>query len=175
MRLFLIALLLALPHAASAQWYVGTFTGVIPHDSGQTTVTVTCKSGTQCEYSLRESASAADAFAPKSLDAVQEIDVAIMNNNLDFTRNAVKGDPAAYDNPREGMLLRALRTLLEYPVRFDACVGQPEKDGAWGRICRVDDPSPRLPEAVLAVTTMNPTCRGQRFCAYYFFPLRRTP
>jgi hypothetical protein len=156
------------------RWHIGTFSGQLTNGNERTAITVTCDSQSVCEYAFATLPQAPGPVNRSRANNVQVIDVTIPNNNLLFTRNAVRADPEAYSHKSDGFILRELRTLLESQATFDACVGVPESAGAWGRLCKLDTEDATLPTAVLLVTTMNPTCNGKRFCAYYIFPLRRS-
>lgn len=151
---------------AEAPWHHGSFTGVF----NQMRVVLTCESPRACEYTVSPADAAAKPVLRRRAVDVAPVDAKVPNNNLAHTRDAVRADPSLYTGP-EGPTLAALRPLLESPARYPQCVGDAEGD--WGPVCQLDTTAPRLPDALLLVPTMNPTCNGQAFCAYYAVPLRR--
>ncbi|MFG6459936.1 hypothetical protein ACG04Q_00045 [Roseateles sp. DXS20W] len=162
----------ALPGPARAQaeaaWYRGSFSSVFE----QMRVTVTCESARACEYTVSPVDAAAEPIARRPAGDVAPVDVMIPNNNLAHTRDAVRADPALYQG-HEGDALAAVRPLLDGEARYRHCVGS--SDAEWGLLCQLDTVAPGLPDALLLLPTMNPTCNGQAFCAYFFVPLHRKP
>jgi hypothetical protein len=153
---------------ADTAWHRGRFVGAFD----QMRVIVTCESQRACEYTFSAADASAKLVLRRRADDVAPVDAVIPNNNLAHTRDAVAANPALYAG-REGPPLAALRPLLESPARYRQCVGG--ADGDWGPLCQLDTATPGLPDAVLLVPTMNATCNGQPFCAYFAIPLRRQP
>jgi hypothetical protein len=159
-----------LPGLARAQaevpWHHGSFAGAFD----QMRVALTCESPRKCEYTVSPADAAAKPVLRQRADDVAPGDAKVPNNNLTHTRDAVRADPSLYTGS-EGPALAVLRPLLESQARYSRCVS--DADGAWGPVCQLDTAAPHLPDAVLLVPTMNPTCNGRAFCAYYAVPLRR--
>ncbi|MFG6416815.1 hypothetical protein ACG02S_23230 [Roseateles sp. DC23W] len=151
---------------ADKAWPHGSFTGVF--DKMQ--VTLTCDSLRACEYTFGPGDAAVQPVLRRRARDIAPVDAQVANNNLTYTREAVQADPALYTG-REGPVLADLRPVLESQARYRQCVST--ADGDWGPLCQLDITKPGLPDAVLLVPTMNPTCNGQAFCAYYAVPLRR--
>lgn len=162
----------ALPGLACAQagatWYQDRFAGALEGME----VSVQCESQRVCEYSFRSAPPPAKpALRQRSAD-ISSVDREVASGNLAHTRDAAKANPALYSG-REGAALTALRPLLESKAGYRECVSG--NDGAWGPLCRLDTLAPGLPDAVLLMPTMNPSCDGRAFCAYFAIPLRRQP
>ncbi|HEY8878893.1 MAG TPA: hypothetical protein VIN03_15095 [Roseateles sp.] len=156
---------------ADAAWYLGRFSRELTLDGEPVRITVNCDSPEVCGYSF-EAVTTRRPAASKRAENIQPMDVLIPNNNLDFTREAVLADAQLYGG-REGPLLLALRPVLESRAKYRRCVGVPEDQEPWGLLCQLDSSGQGLPELMLLLPTMNPTCRGQAFCAYYALPLNR--
>lgn len=161
-----------LPGLACAQpnaaWYRGSFAGTF--DGMQ--VRVSCDSQRICEATFRSAPPPAKPALQQRASDIAPVDIAIPANNLDHTRDAVQANPPLYDGP-EGAMLATLRPLLESKARYRQCISG--NDGDWGPLCQLDTVAPGLPDAVFLVPTMNATCNGQAFCAYFAVPLRRQP
>lgn len=111
--------------------------------------------------------------ARRRAENIQPVDALIPNNNLEHTRDAVRADARLFDG-RDGLLLQALRPVLESRAKYRRCAGVHEAEGDWGMLCQLDGTAPGLPDLMLLLPTLNPTCRGQAFCAYYTLPLNRS-
>lgn len=157
---------------ADAAWYLGRFSRELALDGEPVRVTVNCESPKACEYSF-EAVTTRRPAASKRAENIQPMDVLIPNNNLDHTRDAVREDAQLYGG-REGALLLALRPVLDSRAKYRRCVGVPEDQEPWGLLCQFDSSGQGLPELMLLLPTMNPTCARQAFCAYYALPLNRS-
>ena len=165
--------LFAAASSAIAQWQVGAFTGEITDSNERYTITVSCESPSVCEYAFARPRPGPAKAKRHRIEYAEVIDVDIPNKNLRATRDAVRADPRAYADARDGPLLRELRPLLESAALYSQCVGEPATKTPWGRICKLDSEGANLPAALLLAPTQDANCRGQYFCAYYVFPLRR--
>ena len=135
-------------------------------------VTVTCESPTVCEYTIKSTAPGAKPATRVRSDGIQSVDPTIPNNNLNHTRTVVQANPSLYGGP-DGLLLDALRPVLESSANYGRCVGASELTSTWGRLCQFESDAQVLPAAMLLMPTMTPTCGGKAFCAYIAIPLRR--
>jgi hypothetical protein len=155
-------------------WHIGKFSNRTGPDSAANSVSVRCSGASDCEYFfLKESAPTSSSVIRTR--NIEQIEPSVPNGNLAHIRRAVAETPNEYESSRNGRLLRNLRPVLESTAKLEACMGEPEMKGAWGIICKIDQHGPALPDAMLLITTMNPTCNRQVFCAYYMFPLWRVP
>lgn len=157
------------------EWYLGTYQGKIGNGSDVLEMTVMCESSRSCRYSVRMGGRPSTPSDTVAANNIEKTGTQIPNNNLRRTAEILRQRPEEYSRSKDAPLLQALRPIFDSGASFSECVGQPEIKGAWGHICQVQRPSSdsTLPDAVMLVTTMNPSCGTRVFCAYMMFPLFR--
>ena len=172
--LALLAMLPAAPASAQAPpWHVGSFSAEVSLDGERTLVSVRCESPQVCEAVLQTVGTTPSRAARLKAEHIEPTDPTVPNNNLDHTREAVRANPKLYDAPEEGPLLQALRPLLDSQARFSRCVSVSPLNGEWPVLCQVDGAAAKLPDAVLLLHSMIPSCGAGPFCAYYPLPLQK--
>jgi hypothetical protein len=171
---FFIALIVsfAAQSAVGANWFEGNFKARIFDESGATNITASCDAKGSCNLLLVQEAY--KDYAEKLSEPVKNgYGVELPNNNLEFTRRVAKANPDQYSSKRFGSLLTPIRSLIESDRKFTDCLDLKKAQAGSMLLCAISGKSVANEGPMLLMTTMNPTCMNQVFCAYFFIPLTR--
>lgn len=175
-RSALTALTLALAACStpplSIPWNVGKFQGSLADSETTSEFTVTCTKTDICALSIRQTRPKSGAAPITSTTQPSQYSVEIPNNNLEHTRKAISADPSLYSDGQNGQLLRAIRPLLGSEATFEQCIDV-GVDRYSQILCSISDDKAATKQVILLLATMNGTCSGQPFCAYFFMLLNR--
>lgn len=157
--------------------FVGEFQGSPSLNDSFAKLTVTCSGTLTCSLVAEQPGPASTSRSATRLLDRQAVSMnpQIPNANLDHTREFVSSTPEQEVRKDALPLLHELRELLGGRDRFVSCVSaskganQPD-DFA---LCTTSSDPAATKSLYLLVSTMNPSCTGQPFCAYLFLPLLR--
>ena len=164
----------ATAQVGSAPWYQGAFAGTFPSPGATEAFSLRCSAAGKCE--LQVSAQAEQGAArTERIPTKVAVPLAAMlpNNNLEFTRRALLNNPAHAQDPRYRLLLDQLRPILAVESSFADCVDISQEAPGYAALCSLASDPRANSQLVLLLSTLNPSCGKQLFCAYYFIPLQR--
>ena len=149
-------------------WFVGEFGGAMTLDPDGGRWSLKCDVGKPCALSIQQPAKPVQIISTKVAVRGEAV---IPNNNLNGTRQAVRQQPALYEDKRYGGMLVSLRNLLDSQARFERCVEIAV--GAEVSLCSISSDPRATSSIVLVIGTMNGQCGTGPFCAYYYQVLLR--
>jgi hypothetical protein len=159
-------------NAFSESWYEGNFKARIIEQGVVTEITTSCDAKGSCNLLLVSEAS--KNYPLKLNEPVKNTySVELPNNNLNFTRRAVKSNPDQYNSKVHGAFLSQIKSLIDGDRKFTDCLDLKKSEQGSTLICSLSGKSAANEGPVLLMSTMNPTCVNQVFCAFLFVPLFR--
>lgn len=158
----------------STPWYQGSFTGAFPTSEATEIFSLLCPATGKCDLQFNAQVDQG-ATKAESIPTKPPVPMATLvpNNNLDFTRRALLNNPAHAQDPRYRLLLSKLRPILATESGFANCVDISQDAPGYAVLCALVSDADAKGQLLLLLSTMNPSCGKQLFCAYYFIPLQR--